>query len=96
MAQMKIKPSKSKSIIIKGKMVDHRFYICDEAIPLVSEKPIKSLGRWYSASLKEQQVQKDAVSGLETIDKTYFSWQTEGLVRTVWTPSTSFVALNSV
>lgn len=43
--QDNIKPSKSTSIsILKGKLADHRFYIGKEAISLVSEKPVKSLG----------------------------------------------------
>ena len=46
LAWMKIKPSRSRSIsIIKGKLSDQSFYIGDEAIPTVSEKPVKSLGR---------------------------------------------------
>ena len=66
--------SKSRSIsIIKGKLSDQHFYIGDEA-PTVSEKPVKSLGRWCNASLKDleqvDQIWKDVVSGLENIDRT--------------------------
>lgn len=74
-ARMKIKPSKSRSIsIIKGKLSDHRFHIGEEPIPTVSEKPVKSLGRWYDASLKDkeqvEQLRKEVASGLEKIDRT--------------------------
>lgn len=31
---------------LKGKLSDQRFHIGDEAIPTVSEKPVKSLGQW--------------------------------------------------
>ena len=39
--------------IVKGKLVDQRFHIKDAPIPLVSELPVKSLGRWYNASFKD-------------------------------------------
>lgn len=72
---MKLKPSKSRSIsIIKGKLSDHRFHIDEEPISTVSEKPVKSLGRWYDASLKDkervEQLRKEVASGLENIDRT--------------------------
>ena len=75
LARMKIKPSKSRSIsIVKGKLSDHRFHIGEEPIPMVSEKPVKSLGRWYDASLKDkeqvEQLRKEVAGGLESIDKT--------------------------
>jgi len=39
--------TKSRSIsIVKGKVVNKTFFINGEAIPTVSEKPVKSLGRW--------------------------------------------------
>ena len=53
-ARMQFKPTKSRSIsIIKGKVVDKTFFINGEAIPTVSEKPVKSLGRWYDGDLKD-------------------------------------------
>uniref|UniRef100_A0A3P9H1W7 Reverse transcriptase domain-containing protein n=1 Tax=Oryzias latipes TaxID=8090 RepID=A0A3P9H1W7_ORYLA len=75
LARMKIKPSKSRSIsIVKGKLSDHRFHIGEEPIPTVSEKPVKSLGRWYDASLKDkeqvEQLRKDIAGGLENINRT--------------------------
>ena len=75
LARMKLKPSKSRSIsIVKGKLVDQRFYIDDTPIPLVSELPVKSLGRWYNASLKDSdqsdQLREEAIKGLVSIDKT--------------------------
>ncbi len=54
-ARMEIKPSKSRSIsIIKGKLSEHRFYVGEEPIPTVAEKPVKSLGRWYHVTLRTQ------------------------------------------
>jgi len=51
---MQFKPSKSRSIlIVKGKVVDKIFFINGEAIPRVSEKPGKSLGRWYDGDLRD-------------------------------------------
>ncbi len=74
-AQMEIKPSKSRSIsIVKGKLSEHRFYVGEEPIPTVAEKPVKSLGRWYHATLKDSeqvdQLRQDTMCGLESINKT--------------------------
>ena len=68
-------PSKSRSIsIVKGKLSDHRFHIGKEPIPTVSEKPVRSLGRWYDASLRDkeqvEQLRKEVASGLDNIDRT--------------------------
>lgn len=73
--RMKLKPSKSKSIsIVKGKLVDQRFHIDETPIPMVTELPIKSLGRWYNASLKDSdqrdQLKEETIKGLTSIDKT--------------------------
>lgn len=75
LACMKMKPSKSRSIcIVKGKLSDHRFHIGEEPIPTVSEKPVKSLGRWYDASLRDKEqvdkLRKEVASGLENINRT--------------------------
>lgn len=72
-AWMKVKPSKSRSIsVVKGKLAEHHFYISGEPIPTVAEKPIKSLGRWYDASLRDttqvDQIREDTISSLKTID----------------------------
>ncbi|KAJ8417382.1 hypothetical protein AAFF_G00286090 [Aldrovandia affinis] len=74
-ARMKIKPNKSWSIsIVKGELKDVRFCIGDDPIPTVSEQPVKSLGRWYNASLKDkeqvQQLRQDIVNSLDNINKT--------------------------
>lgn len=53
---------------------DTRFCIGDDPIPTVSEQPVKSLGRWYNASLKDkeqvQQLRQEIVSGLKNINQT--------------------------
>lgn len=71
---MKIKPSKSRSIlIIKGRLSDHCLFIEEESIPIVMEKPVKSLRLWYDATLKDteqvDQLRHNTLSGLERIDK---------------------------
>ncbi len=73
--RMEIKPSKSRSIsIIKGQIVNERFYINDEPIATILEKPIKSLGRWYNTDLKDagqvEQLKQDTISGLKQINST--------------------------
>lgn len=50
LARMKIKSSKSR-----GELLDHHQHTGKEPIPSVSEKPVKSLGRWYDGSLKDKE-----------------------------------------
>jgi len=50
---MQFKPSKPRRTLVKGKVVDKTFFINGEAIPTVSEKPMKSLGRWFDGDLKD-------------------------------------------
>ena len=74
-ARMEIKSSKSRSVsIIKGQLTNKRFHINNEPIPTVLEKPIKSLGRWYSAELRDskqvEQLKQDTMSGLKQINNT--------------------------
>ena len=73
-ARLKLKPSKCRSIsIIKGKLSESRFYIGEEPIPTVAEKPIKSLGRWYDSTLKDgdqvNQIRQYTIDALKTIEK---------------------------
>lgn len=72
-ARMSVKPSKSRSIsVVKGKLTEYRFFIGGEPIPTVAEKPIKSLGRWYDASLRDtaqvEQIREDTIRNLMTIN----------------------------
>jgi len=69
---MQFKPSKSRSIsIVKGKVADKTFFINAEAIPTVSEKPVRSLGR-YNGDLKDTvrvgEVRRRAEEGLKSIN----------------------------
>lgn len=73
---MKTKPNKYRSIsVVKGKLAEHHFYINEEPIPTVAENPIKSLGCWYDASLRDtaqvDQIREATISSLKTIDKTF-------------------------
>ncbi|XP_053332775.1 uncharacterized protein LOC128506382 [Clarias gariepinus] len=54
-ARMHFKPSKSRSMVLKKGKVDDkfRFYIKGIAIPTISEKPVKSLGKVFDSSLKD-------------------------------------------
>lgn len=74
-ARMKIKLNKSRSIsIVKGELENVRFCIGDDPIPKVSEQPVKSLGRWYNASLRDKdqvkKIKQDMTISLENINKT--------------------------
>ena len=55
-ARMLFKPAKSRSMLLrKGKVVEHLwcFNITGTAIPTVSEKPVKSLGKVFDCSLRD-------------------------------------------
>ena len=54
-ARMKFKPEKSRSLVLKKGKVNTRmkFKIKGEVIPTVTEKPVKSLGKWFDTSLKD-------------------------------------------
>lgn len=54
-ARMSFKPAKSRSLVLKrGKVEDRfRFKVGDKVIPTVTEKPVKSLGKWFDSSLKD-------------------------------------------
>ena len=53
-ANMKIKPRKSRSVSIhRGKLSDRKFVM--QEIPTVGEKPVKSLGKWYSVDLSDKE-----------------------------------------
>ncbi|MBN3281348.1 GCIP protein, partial [Polyodon spathula] len=91
-AQMQFKPTKSRSIsIIKGKVVDKTFFINGEAIPTVSEKPVKSLGRWYDRDLK------DTVHSCALPDKLkLWCFQCGLLMRLLWPLTVYEVSLTTV
>ena len=74
-ARMKVKPKKSRSISLVGASVrEIHFKIGGDKIPTVREKPVRSLGRLYSIPLTDchrcREVQKVALKGLKSIDKT--------------------------
>ena len=54
-ALMRFKLAKSRSMVLrKGKVVDKvRFNITGTAIPTISEKPVKSLGKVFDSSLRD-------------------------------------------
>ncbi|XP_061763241.1 cell division cycle protein 20 homolog [Nerophis ophidion] len=51
-----------------------RFCIGENPIPTMSQQPVKSLGRWYNASLKDkhqvEQLRQEIAKSLDNIDKT--------------------------
>ncbi|KAJ3605309.1 hypothetical protein NHX12_027358 [Muraenolepis orangiensis] len=53
-ARMRFKPAKSRSMVLrKGKVVDKFRFNADTAIPPISEKPVKSLGKVFDCSLRD-------------------------------------------
>ncbi|XP_062872774.1 uncharacterized protein LOC134334411 [Trichomycterus rosablanca] len=74
-ARMSFKPAKSRFLVLKkGKVVDRfRFAIGETAIPSVTDKPVKSLGKVVNSSLRDsgalQQTKADLTAWLAAIDK---------------------------
>ena len=66
-ARMSFKASKSRSMIIKKGKVTNKFClkIQEEIIPSIEEKPVKCLGKWFDASLKDGNNINDAVQQAE-------------------------------
>ena len=60
-ARMKLKPKKSRSLLIKGgKCIDEKpFQVAEEIIPSIQKKPSKTLGRVYNISVTDRQAQDD-------------------------------------
>lgn len=54
-AQMKFKPRKSRSMVIRSGKVTSKFQlqVQGEMIPTIEENPIKCLGKWYDATLTD-------------------------------------------
>ena len=74
-ARMKAKPRKSRILsLVGGSVREIHFKIGGDKIPTVREKPVKSLGRFYSISQTDRhrgtKVVKVDLKGLKSIDKT--------------------------
>ena len=69
--RIKFKPKKSGSLSVRKGKIDATttFTMANQQIPMVSQEPVKSLGRWYDSSIKETK------RGLETVELA-----TEGLL----------------
>ncbi|KAK3791948.1 hypothetical protein RRG08_023270 [Elysia crispata] len=61
---MKFKPKKSRSLSVRKGKIDATtiFTVASQQIAMVSQKPAKSLGRWYDSSMK------DTKRELQTVD----------------------------
>lgn len=74
-ARMKIKPSKSRSLSLRrGVRIDNAIFVVrGRENPLLSEQPIKSLRRQYTAELSDKQmgrtVMKQLMDGLAKINQ---------------------------
>ena len=53
--RMKFKPKKSRSLSVMTGKIDETLTctLDSQQIPTVSQVPVKSLGRWYDSSMKE-------------------------------------------
>lgn len=83
---MKIKTSKSRSIsLVKGNLTEHHFFINEEpCVPTVAEKPIKSFGHWYAASLRDKiqmyLIREDTIIGVTKTLSFMCSWGEEAIL----------------
>ena len=74
-SRMKLKPVKSRSIVLKKGKVEEkcRYRIEDVMIPSVKEQPIKCLGKWYRGTLNDKEnikeMEKDLARWMEALDK---------------------------
>lgn len=75
-ARMCFKPEKSRSFVLKrGKVVDRYYFsLAGATIPSITEKPVKSLGKFFDYSLKDsasiQRTSKELQDCLIRVDKT--------------------------
>ena len=71
-ARMKLKPKKSRSLLIKGgKCIDEKpFQVAEEIIPSIQKKPSKTLGRVYNISVTDRQAQDDLKKIKQLLQKT--------------------------
>ncbi|XP_060082190.1 uncharacterized protein LOC132561508 [Ylistrum balloti] len=73
-ARMKFKPRKSRCVVIKKGKVTRKFKLSiQQEIPTIVDNPIKCLGKWFDASLKDnkniKRLQNQVEEGLRIIDK---------------------------
>lgn len=70
-----------------------KFCIGDNPIPMVFEEPVKSLGRWYNASLRDkdqvQQLRQEITNGLQNINKIPLPGKLKLWCLQFWTPSSN-------
>lgn len=66
-ARMEFKPAKSRIIVLrKGRVHDQfHFRIGEDLIPTVSERPIKSLGKWFRVELNDRESVKEMLGQAE-------------------------------
>ena len=73
-SRMRFKPKKSRILSLRKGKVDETvtFTVANQAIPTVTEEPVKSLGRWYDDSLKDTKRGKEtkqmAEESMQVID----------------------------
>ena len=70
--RMKLKPQKSRSLVITGgKYIDEQpFQVAGEIIPSIQKEPLKTLGRVYNSSVTDRQAQHDLKKIKEFLQKT--------------------------
>ena len=55
-ARMKLKPQKSRSLVIEGGkyITEQTFEVAGETIPSIQKEPLKTLGRLYNSSVTDR------------------------------------------
>ncbi|GFN95159.1 reverse transcriptase [Plakobranchus ocellatus] len=63
LGRMSLKPQKSRSLSVRKGKIDEDvcFKVTSRNIPMISQEPAKSLGRWYDSSLKDTKCESEAL-----------------------------------
>ena len=71
LARIKLKPQKSRSLVIKGrKRIDEQpFQVAEEIIPSFQKEPLETLGRVYNSSVSDRQVQDDLKKKIKELEQ---------------------------
>lgn len=101
-AQMKFKPRKSRSMVIRSGKVTSKFQlqVQGEMIPTIEENPIKCLGKWYDATLtdswKVSRTEKQADEWLSKIEESGLPGKFKGLALPARSATKTHVATDNV
>ena len=94
LARMKLKPQKSRSLVIKGeKYIDEQpFEVAGEIIPSIQKKPLKPLGRIYNSSVTDRQAQDNLKKKIKELEQKIDKLLLTGIMK-VWVHQNLLLAM---